>query len=35
MKNKIHQFKYDLDTISLEDLKTLYKHFQIVDFGIP
>jgi hypothetical protein len=35
MKNKTHQFKFDLDAISLADLKTLYKHFQIEDFGNP
>ena len=33
MKNKTQQFKFDLDAISLADLKTLYKHFQIEDFG--
>lgn len=35
MKNKTHQFKFDLDAISLADLKTLYKHFQIEDFSNP
>lgn len=35
MKNKTHQFKFDLDAISLADLKTLYKHFQIEDFASP
>jgi hypothetical protein len=35
MKNKTHQFKFDLDAISLADLKILYKHFQIEDFGNP
>jgi hypothetical protein len=35
MKNKTHQFKFDLDAISLADLKTLDKYFQIEDFGNP
>lgn len=35
MKNKTHQFKFNLDAISLADLKTLDKYFQIEDFGNP
>lgn len=31
MKNKTQQFKFD--AISLADLKTLYKHFKIEDYG--
>ena len=30
---KTHQFEFDINTISVDDLKKLYKHFQIEEFG--
>ena len=30
---KTHQFEFDINIISVDDLKKLYKHFQIEEFG--
>jgi len=30
---KTHQFEFDINSISVDDLKKLYKHFQIEEFG--
>ena len=30
---KTHQFEFDINSISVDDLKILYKHFQIEEFG--
>lgn len=30
---KSHEFEFDINAISLDDLKKLYKHFQIEEFG--
>jgi len=30
---KTHQFEFDINSITVDDLKKLYKHFQIEEFG--
>jgi hypothetical protein len=30
---KTHKFEFNFNVISLDDLKTLYKHFQVEEFG--